>query len=104
MVLLDSPQAHCQMTAVSISGDSPALRVGPWRKYRPLNYIQILQKDMETRAKTWKRYQRQQQKKGKSSDDWELPVVRLAYVKAISETESPYLYDHSCHKQVRYDE
>jgi hypothetical protein len=49
-----------------------------------------LLEDMEKVSKKWKRYQRGRVRQGKSSPDWIVPSVRVAYVKNMTETVRPY--------------
>jgi hypothetical protein len=49
-----------------------------------------LREDLERVSKKWKSYQRGRLRKGKVSKDWEVPKVRVAWMRAVTETVSPY--------------
>jgi hypothetical protein len=51
---------------------------------------------MENKSKKFKKYQRSLEKKGKSSPDWIVPTVKVAYMEEICDTSNPYSYQHRC--------
>jgi hypothetical protein len=48
-------------------------------------YADFLRADMEKISKKWKRYQRKRVRQGKSSPDWVLPSVRLAFMMPMND-------------------
>jgi hypothetical protein len=63
-----------------------------------LEFASKLHGDMEKVSKKWKTYQRNRVRHGKSSPDWIVPNLRVAYVKNVTETVRPY----SRVKEIRY--
>jgi hypothetical protein len=49
-----------------------------------------LHEEMMKISKKWRSYQRSRVKKGKSSSDWTVPRVRIAYVRNTTDTARPY--------------
>jgi hypothetical protein len=45
-----------------------------------LDYVDFLRADMEKVSKKWKKYQRKRVRQGKSSPDWVVPSVRIAWM------------------------
>jgi hypothetical protein len=45
-----------------------------------LDYVDFLRADMEKVSKKWKTYQRKRVRQGKSSSDWAVPSVRIAWM------------------------
>lgn len=59
-------------------------------------YMVQLRVEMEKKSKQWKTYQKERLKAGKpASPDWVVPTVRLATIKNICESISPYSYPHA---------
>jgi len=92
VVLIGKPRARCEMTLELISEHQPPRRqVCERNKARvPWLYAEFLREDMEKTAKKWKTYQRRRANQGKSSPDWIVPRVEVAYLRPVCETVSPY--------------
>jgi hypothetical protein len=92
VILVGKHKGSCEMTMVPIPEEQPPRgQVYEWNKtlYRQL-YAQMLRKDMEKVAKTWKANQRRREKQGKSSLKWIIPTVEVGYLTPVYETVSPY--------------
>jgi hypothetical protein len=50
-----------------------------------LDYVDFLRADMEKLSKKWKTYQRQRVRQGKSSPDWVVPSVRIAWMMPVDD-------------------
>jgi hypothetical protein len=82
------------MTMVPIPEEQPPRgQVYEWSKTSLARaYAKDLREDLEKTSKKWKAYQKRRVKQGKSSPDWVVPKVEVAYLKPICETMSPYSY------------
>ncbi|PMD33318.1 hypothetical protein L207DRAFT_169695 [Hyaloscypha variabilis F] len=96
-ILLGKQKASCEMTMEIVPDFQPPRgEVHEWRKAyrasRALMWAQSLREDLEKTSKKWKAYQKRRVKQGKSSPDWVVPTVKVAYLKPICEVVSPYSY------------
>ncbi|KAE9365491.1 hypothetical protein N431DRAFT_101645 [Stipitochalara longipes BDJ] len=104
VILLGNPQGDCQMQVVDveqhvISACETSSR--EWRSFTaqsPFTYAEYLRKSIQRHFKILETYQRLCKKKGKSTDDWVMPTVRVARMVPVSETASPYMYQHRYHQ------
>lgn len=94
VILIGSLKAACEMTMVPIPEVQPARgQVSEWVKTRKARwYAENLRRELEKSSKAWKAYQRRREKQGKSSRDWVVPKVEVAYLEPICEVLSPYSY------------
>jgi hypothetical protein len=99
VLLVGYPVAGCEVELIPIPDEDEDVVTDQWYKccvdfeiYEAFKFARCLEKDMEKISKKWKTYQRSRVKKGKSSPDWNVPKVRVAYVKNITLTVSPYSY------------
>jgi hypothetical protein len=93
-ILLGKQKAGCEMTMAIIPDMQPPRGEGYGlsNTYRAWIRAQILREDLEKTSKKWKAYQKRRVKQGKSSPDWVVPTVEVAYLKPICEVVSPYSY------------
>jgi hypothetical protein len=94
VILFGNLKASCEMTMVPIPEEQPPRgQVYEWSKTSLARaYAKDLREDLEKTSKKWKAYQKRRVKQGKSSPDWVVPKVEVAYLKPICETMSPYSY------------
>jgi hypothetical protein len=57
-------------------------------------YTKELGANLASQHKKWRTYQRKREKKGKLCPNWILPQVRVAVVKSLCSSVSPYSYIH----------
>jgi hypothetical protein len=103
VILAGRPQSECEMHLDDVDENSfpmPKCYGLPIRG--PFEYARRLRSGLEKESKRWKSYQRGRSKKGKSSPDWEPPIVRVAEMVPICETTNPCIYKRrqSGRKQV----
>jgi hypothetical protein len=98
VILIGRTRLSCEIEMVPISETAPErpdLDYEWQQTKRMRNYANGLREDMEKVSKKWKAYQRRRVRQGKSSPDWIVPSVRIAYMKPIYENVTPYSYE-SC--------
>lgn len=94
MFLVNKQKASCEMTLVPTPEVQPPIgEVYEWSKTSDVRtWAQILRDDLEKASKRRTAYQKKQVKQGKSSPDWKVPTVEVAYLKPVCEVISPYSY------------
>jgi hypothetical protein len=99
VILIGHRHASCKVTFVDVTEASlnftPTV-LSVLRIPRIMDYTGFLREDLEEKLRKWKQYQERREKTGQSSPDWVVPTVRIAYMKEICETSSPYSYRHRC--------
>ena len=99
VILVGNRQAGCDVQPVYVPDfesvhDSESKYYLLWKMPGLRSYVSDLRTELGKTSNKWKAYQRRREKKGKSSPDWIMPTVRVAYMEEICETSSPYLYRH----------
>ncbi|PMD32938.1 hypothetical protein L207DRAFT_590012 [Hyaloscypha variabilis F] len=98
VILIGGRQGDCQIQLVDFEQqatspcDSSSRDCSSFAQ-SPFIYANSLRKDLERHSKVWNAVQ-QSKKKGKASIEWVMPTVRVARMVPISETASPYMYQH----------
>jgi hypothetical protein len=98
VVLLGRARADCDMELVYVDENSSEIVKryphDPHGKMGIREYVRQLRTKLASRHKKWVSYQGRRKKHGKSSPDWVLPEVKVAVLKALCTSTSPYSYVH----------